>query len=193
MATLIPPPPKKKAKLDKLNANNLNDPTPIPLPNIVVQLKDGRTGHLIGPSLSLPAHTDKKGLELIVNKLRKDTLQKRIKEDDGDDDDDDDRPWSFSLKLKHDITHKIRQVEEKSAVEEEDVRIPIYESLSKDLLLKHPSLVCTEDVLVIECEPEAIFRVREVRRCSSSLSGMYSPKSFSIHKITSLTSALDTE
>lgn len=174
MATLIPPPPKKKAKLEKLNANKLNDLTPACLPNIIIQLKDGRTGNLIGPSLSLPAHTDKAGLELIVNKLRKDALgKKRGQNDDEDEADDEDRPWSFSLKLKSNNSNsQVILNPDEPKPSEEDFRIPIYESLSKDLLLKHPDLVSTEDVLVIECEPEAIFRVREVRRCSSSLSGM---------------------
>ncbi|KAG0149950.1 hypothetical protein CROQUDRAFT_652929 [Cronartium quercuum f. sp. fusiforme G11] len=176
MATVIPPPPKKKAKLDKLNANKLNDTTPVSLPNLVIQLKDGRTSNSIGPSLSLPAHTDKKGLELIVNKLKKETLKKRIKadQDERDQDEDEDHPWSFSLKLKANNEHNVPTDPQQPSAEDA-VRIPIYESLSKDLLLKYPNLVCTEDVLVIECEPEAIFRVREVRRCSSSLSGHSAP------------------
>lgn len=173
MSTEIPPPPKKKAKLAKLNANKLNEVIPIDLPNIIIQLKDGRTGNLIGPSLSLPAHTDKSGLELIVNKLKKDiNSQKKKQTDDEEDDDDEDRPWSFSLKIKNQSTTKIGA---EKVDEQEEIRIPIYESISKDLILKHPDLVSSEDVLLIECEPEAIFRVREVRRCSSSLSGHSAP------------------
>lgn len=53
----------------------------------------------------------------------------------------------------------------------ESPRIAIHNSVHVDLLLKHSSLVSTEDVFIIECEPEAVFRVREVTRCSSSIDG----------------------
>lgn len=54
-------------------------------------------------------------------------------------------------------------------------RISIHNSVHVDLLLKHSQLVSTEDVFIIECEPEAVFRVREITRCSSSIEGHSSP------------------
>jgi len=193
MATVIPPPPKKKAKLDKLNANKLNDLAPPSFPNIIVQLKDGRTGKPIGSSISLPSNTDKRGLELLVNQLRKDQRarkpklshleRKKLAEEQIDEEQDDDDleadlnlPWSFSLTLKNPQRPSIPSDQDDAGKSsEEELRIPIYESLSKDLLINHSSLISSEDILVIDCEPEAIFRVREVRRCSSSLAGHSAP------------------
>jgi ribosome assembly protein 4 len=196
MATVIPPPPKKKAKLEKLNANTLNDAVLPSFPNIIVQLKDGRTGKPIGSSISLPSNTDKRGLELLVNQLKKDQRAKKPKlshqerkqlaeeeNDDRQDDDDDEAdvnlPWSFSLTLRRPQPPKLPSGPEVLSPEEEEIRIPIYESLSKDLLINHSNLISSEDILVIDCEPEAIFRVREVRRCSSSLAGMTTKLVFS--------------
>lgn len=185
MATIIPPPSKKKVKYDKLHSNTINDVTLPSFPNIVVQLKDGRTGQLIGSSISLPSNTDKRGLELLVNQLKKDQRNRKPRTSDQDDKESDEdepdepeadlnHPWSFSLTLKSKQS-KPPEGEGRQPSEEEEVRIPIYESLSKDLLINHADLICSEDVLVIDCEPEAIFRVREVRRCSSSLAGHSSP------------------
>lgn len=60
-------------------------------------------------------------------------------------------------------------------------QIAIHNSIHQDLLLKHSQLVSTEDVFIIECEPEAVFRVREITRCSSSIEGKSaSPASASV-------------
>ena len=60
-------------------------------------------------------------------------------------------------------------------VEEESstpTRIVIASSLKQDVLdnPKHPATA--EDVFVVHCSPQAIFRVRPATRCSSTLSGM---------------------
>ncbi|CAH7669225.1 WD40-repeat-containing domain protein [Phakopsora pachyrhizi] len=189
MATLIPPQPKKRVRLEKLNHNTsiLNQQqqpsSSSSVTNIVVQLKDGRTGKHIGPSLSLPSNTDKRALEMVVNQLRRATPRKRdrrdaenqpekdgVEEDEEDDDDEIDRPWSFSLRLRSNKDSE--KLDDDQTVCE---KIPIYESLQKDLLSKHSDMISAEDVLVIECEPEAIFKVREVRRCSSSMTGHSAP------------------
>lgn len=50
-------------------------------------------------------------------------------------------------------------------------RIVINNSLQQDIL-KHPSNAFTpEDVLVVHCSPQSVFRVRPATRCSSTLSG----------------------
>lgn len=141
MATQIPPPARKKAKLEAQAANTVA-PAPIELPNVVAQFRDANTGKLFGPSVTLPGGTDKRGLELLVNQLKATPAE---------DDDDGDRPWSFSLLVKD---------------ADGESRLPIHTGLT-DIASK----VSPEDVLVIECEPEAIFRVRAVQRCSSSISG----------------------
>lgn len=59
---------------------------------------------------------------------------------------------------------------------EEGLRLPIARSIHADLLTnaKHANKVSTEDVFMVDCEPEAVFRVREITRCSSSLDGAHS-------------------
>lgn len=74
-------------------------------------------------------------------------------------------PFSFHLNLPS-------STKPADGVAPEDApRITIHNSIHQDLLLKHSSLVSTEDVFIIECEPEAVFRVREITRCSSSIDG----------------------
>lgn len=52
-------------------------------------------------------------------------------------------------------------------------RIAIAKSIEEDVL-SHPSHAFTpEDVFVIHCSPQAVFKVRPATRCSSTLSGMY--------------------
>lgn len=154
MATTIPPPPRKKAKLATLAANA---PTPSlpssPAPTVVAQFRDAASGRLFGPSVSLPGDTDKKGLEMIVNRLVQAT-RKPGREGDEEEEEEGDRPWSFTVRVKG---------------QEEETRVPVHKGLRADVLEKQG--VSSEDVLLIECEPEAVFRVREVRRCSSSISG----------------------
>ena len=52
-------------------------------------------------------------------------------------------------------------------------RIAIAKSIEVDVL-SHPSQAFTpEDVFVIHCSPQAVFKVRPATRCSSTLSGMF--------------------
>lgn len=74
-------------------------------------------------------------------------------------------PFSFHLTLPENTEPS------KDLLPDADPRIPIHNSIHADLLLKHSSVVSTEDVFVIECEPEAVFKVREITRCSSSIDG----------------------
>ena len=54
-------------------------------------------------------------------------------------------------------------------------RITISKSIEEDVL-SHPSNAFTqEDVFVIHCSPQAVFRVRPATRCSTTLSGHTSP------------------
>ncbi len=52
-------------------------------------------------------------------------------------------------------------------------RISIANSLKQDILdnPKHPATA--EDVFVVHCSPQAVFRVRPATRCSSTLSGVH--------------------
>ncbi|KAL8283370.1 hypothetical protein RQP46_005780 [Phenoliferia psychrophenolica] len=151
MSTQIPPPPKRVRLTPSANTR---DPL-APAPTIVAQFKNAADGSLLGPPLSLPADTTREGLELLVNNLRGTSA--------------DPLPFSFHLNL------PAAPLKEGETAPEEVPRIAIHNSVHQDLLLKHSSLVSTEDVFIIECEPEAVFRVREITRCSSSLDGHASP------------------
>ena len=51
-------------------------------------------------------------------------------------------------------------------------QIVISKSIEEDVL-SHPSNAFTpEDVFVVRCSPQAVFRVRPATRCSSTLSGI---------------------
>jgi ribosome assembly protein 4 len=66
MATLIPPPSKRLKKAAKAEAEA---PRP-PVPTVVVQFSNAADKTPLGPPVSLPADTERAGLELLVNKLR---------------------------------------------------------------------------------------------------------------------------
>lgn len=150
MATLVPPAPKRQ-RLASSTAEGATASGPVP--NLVAQFRDSSSGELLGPSISLPGDTDKHGLELLVNKLRGS--------------DEDPLPFSFHVDLPEPAP-----VHGKAADSQGHASFPIHDSLFTDLLQKYPSRVSSEDILVINCQPEAVFRVREVRRCSSSISGV---------------------
>ncbi|KAI5478686.1 WD repeat protein, Quinonprotein alcohol dehydrogenase-like protein [Pseudohyphozyma bogoriensis] len=149
MSTQIPPAPKRQRKNDTPAAILAAQPAPV----IVVQFRNAVDGSLMGPVLSMPADTDRSGLELLANNLRGSQEADPL-------------PFSFRVAL------PTPEEEEKTeGAAEEKERIVINNSIHSDLLLKHAAVVSTEDVFVIDCEPEAVFRVREITRCSSSIDG----------------------
>lgn len=176
MSTQIPPPPKRQRTIPSLNTIDKSAPAP----TIVAQFKNAADGSILGPSISLPADTSREGLELLVNNLRGSVSRPsqprathptethpltaphpRLQSADP-------LPFSFHLRLPKSA---LPAGAEQPAEGEEAPRIAIHNSVHADLLLKHSTLVSTEDVFVIECEPEAVFRVREITRCSSSIDG----------------------
>ena len=53
-------------------------------------------------------------------------------------------------------------------------RLVIANSINQDIL-NHPSQAFSlEDIFVVHCSPQAVFKVRPASRCSSTLSGMLS-------------------
>ena len=141
--------------------------------SLIVQFQSGQDGSALGPSISLPADTSRKQLEMIVNRLRKDLKLAAGRRAD-EDDDDDDLPYSFHVMLQ----------EAKPDLKEENVaplqqqRMPIASSLQDDVLNATAAKklgLSTEDVLTVIFEPQAVFRVRPVTRCSSTLGGHSSP------------------
>lgn len=127
--------------------------------NIVVQFTSSKDGSAIGPPIRLPADTDRAGLELLANKLAK-----AQKADDEGDEDDEPTPYSFHVA----IPASSPKGKEKEGGE--TTRVPVLKDL-QDVLQKNESTLSVEDVLTVVCEPEAIFKVRQVTRCSSTLSG----------------------
>lgn len=150
MSTQIPPPPKKP----RLIPSTAPLSPSAPVPTIIAQFRNAADGTLLGPALSLSADTSREGLELLVNTLRGSAG--------------DPLPFSFHLRLPPSESSP-------DPADDLDARIAIHNSVHADLLLKHSSLFSTEDVFIIECEPEAIFKVREITRCSSSIDGHASP------------------
>ncbi|KAI0924949.1 hypothetical protein AcW2_005676 [Taiwanofungus camphoratus] len=143
MATLLPPPKRQK------RYHGIPEPEPEPQkpsPNIVVQFVSEDDGQPLTPAVNLPANLSREGLETLVNKLSTK--------------DEDPVPFSFHIEVPSD-----------SAVAGAPTRVSISRSIEEDVL-SHPSHAFTpEDVLVVRCSPQAIFKVRPATRCSSTLSG----------------------
>ncbi|GAA5855651.1 hypothetical protein JCM3766R1_005937 [Sporobolomyces carnicolor] len=163
MTTLIPPKPKRQRKNPTLTTSTV-DPNGT-APSIVCQFRNAKDGTLLGPSVSLPADTGRQGLELLVNNLRG-TAEDPV-------------PFAFHIQLpssKTSTTTTTTAADDGKTLEE-GLRLTISKSIHQDLLTdpKHAHKLSTEDVFVIDCEPEAVFRVREITRCSSSLDGHASP------------------
>jgi ribosome assembly protein 4 len=63
--------------------------------------------------------------------------------------------------------------EDKNAPPGALTRVVISKSIEVDVL-EHPSGdFTTEDIIVVHCSPQSVFRVRPATRCSSTLSGLF--------------------
>ncbi|KAJ9104516.1 hypothetical protein QFC21_002012 [Naganishia friedmannii] len=181
MATLLPPP-----KRQKLNNSHPRDPQNNKIstgqeeryvPQVIVQFKNAEDGALLGPAINLPSDTNREALQMLVNKLRGE--------------DEDPLPYSFH------IVPKIAQPLTAGGVPQE-ARLQINASILDDALkpahksgalpseddVTKPTNIndnlsvsgySPEDVFEVICEPQAVFRVRSVGRCSSTLSGHAQP------------------
>ena len=80
------------------------------------------------------------------------------------------------------IPHHVRKADEPvpfqfhvalpaDAVTKESSRIVISKSIEADVLAHSSRAFSPEDILVVHCSPQSVFRVRPATRCSSSLSG----------------------
>lgn len=68
MATLIPPPRRKKAKTSHEDSSNTENS--IEAPSVVVQFTSADDGSNLGPAVNLPADTPREALEVLVNQLK---------------------------------------------------------------------------------------------------------------------------
>ncbi|EKM50081.1 uncharacterized protein PHACADRAFT_213844 [Phanerochaete carnosa HHB-10118-sp] len=147
MATLLPPPKRQKVY------HGVPEPEPEPskpTPNVVVQFISNEDGDPLAPAVNLPANLSREALETLVNKLNT---------KDGEP-----VPFAFHIALPTG-----------TAKPGAPTQIAIAKSIEEDVL-SHPSNAFTpEDILVVRCSPQAVFRVRPATRCSSTLSGHTSP------------------
>lgn len=192
MSTLVPPRTAKRQRLanaaSSLEAEHLasegkHGPNS---QSVVIQLQssDG-DNQLLGPPISLPAEqTGQKELQSIVNQLRRVEREKngngkgkdkgkkkgkewKIGEEDSSDEDSEeeeevDRPFTFHVTLSG----------------PEEIRLEINSSILTDILSsKHSTSLglSTESILSITYSPQAVFKVKTISRCSSTLSGHSSP------------------
>ena len=148
MATLLPPPKRQKVY------HGVPEPepeAPKPTSNVIVHFVSEDDGRPLAPAVSVPANVSREGLEALVNKL---SAQ-----------DEDPVPFSFHVNLPEDT----------NAPPGAPTRVVISKSLEADVL-DHPTGDFTpEDVIVVHCSPQSVFRVRPATRCSSSLSGLCDP------------------
>ncbi|CAO1621653.1 unnamed protein product [Parajaminaea phylloscopi] len=169
---------KESDRIEELAASGKLNPT---TESVVIQLQSSVDGELLGPAISLPAgRTGQKQLQMIVNQLRRqerDAKGKRRRIDDGtsdsdsEDDDDEDKPFAFHLDIATPDNSN------------QPTRLDITTSISTDVLnaaLARKLDLSAEDTLRIVFEPQAVFRVRPVRRCSATLSGHSSPILYSL-------------
>ncbi|EST09596.1 WD40 repeat [Kalmanozyma brasiliensis GHG001] len=155
---------------------------------LVIQFQSGQDGTLLGPTINLPASTGQKELQAIINQLRRQLKQaqgpkKRSIDDpeassDDDDDDDDDLPYAFHVDLQQLTASAGIDTEEKVELVKSNARLPINDSLTQDVLSSQAAKklgLSQEDTLTVVFEPQAVFKVRPVSRCSSTMSGHASP------------------
>ncbi|KAF8954203.1 ribosome assembly protein [Flammula alnicola] len=108
-------------------------------------------GTSLAPAVNLPANVSREGLEALVNKLSSQGEEPV--------------PFSFHVKLR----------EDKNALPGAPTQVVISKSIEVDILGHPTGDFTTEDVIVIHCSPQSVFRVRPATRCSSTLSGHSSP------------------
>lgn len=135
--------------------------------SIVVQFTNGQTGEPLGPAISLPAATGRKEMEMIVNQLRRQLRAGRKLSEEEEEEGDEDLPFAFHVELNE-------STEEKKV--KENMRLQITASITEDVLNAAAAKrlgLSAEDTLQVVFEPQAVFRVRPVSRCTSTLTGEY--------------------
>ncbi|MCJ1469222.1 hypothetical protein MMC07_007855 [Pseudocyphellaria aurata] len=147
MATVVPPPSKRQrtAAADKAREQQELDHIPDDLGSVRVQFFDHATGKPSGPPISVPVvNASVKNLELLLNTLQGNDSSERI-------------PYRFAYQ-KH-------IADSSTGGGLLDIANDLYHSLLR------PNLKTTEDIIELRYTPQAIFRVRAVSRCSSSIPG----------------------
>jgi ribosome assembly protein 4 len=150
MATVLPPPSKRQKREATERASKLEEPESIPEGSIRVQFVDRANNEPTGPSVSVPlSQATVKNLEILLNALQGvNEVPDRI-------------PYRFF----HERRKGAADEEEQALADNADV----WTTLVK------PGTVSTEEELVLSYSPQAVFRVKAVSRCASSISGHGEP------------------
>ncbi|KAH6887220.1 ribosome assembly protein [Coprinopsis sp. MPI-PUGE-AT-0042] len=149
MATQLPPPQRQKVFY------GVPEPVPEPAkpsPNVVVQFVSEEDGSSLAPVVNLPANLSRENLESLLNKLIKKEGEDPV-------------PYSFHINVP----------ENKDAPSGAPTRIVLSQSIEADVLEHSSGDFTPEDVIVVRCSPQSVFKVRPATRCSSTLSGHKNP------------------
>ncbi|KAK5050887.1 hypothetical protein LTR84_003446 [Exophiala bonariae] len=147
MATIVPPPSKRQklAAIDKAERAAEDARIPDDLGNVRVQFIDQSTGKPAGPVVAVPVKdATVKNLETLLNSIQGNEPGERL-------------PYRFFFRNDRASTD--------SGAEVHDVESDIYHSVLR------PGFKTTEDNIILQFIPQAVFRVRAVTRCSASISG----------------------
>ncbi|RMD44349.1 hypothetical protein DV735_g812, partial [Chaetothyriales sp. CBS 134920] len=144
MATLVPPPSKRQKLAQAERAEAAAEAARIPdgLGSVRLQFVDQSTGQTTGSSVAVPVKdATVKNLETLLNSLQGNEGGDRL-------------PYRFFFRNSRSTGDEVI-----------DVQTDLYSSVLK------PGLKSTEDVVVLQYVPQAVFRVRPVSRCSASIAG----------------------
>lgn len=154
MATVLPP-PSKRQKLDAAERARIQQqPGPIPEGSIRVQFVDRTSNAPAGPAVAVPlAQASVKNLEILLNSLLGiNEARERI-------------PYRFFHERRKRAVPEGENTEEEALADTAD----IYSSLVQK------GLASTEEELSLSYSPQAVFRVKAVTRCASSITGHGEP------------------
>ena len=165
MATLLPPPKRQKLY------NGVPEPEKAPAeqsPNVIVQFVSEDDGSALAPAVSLPANVSREDLQSLVNTLTSKVCCIKLfavcshTQRPSHTKADEPVPFQFHVALPADAATK------------ESTRIVVSKSIEADVLSHSSHAFSPEDILIVHCSPQSVFRVRPATRCSSSLSGQFS-------------------
>lgn len=151
MATILPPPSKRQkiAAVEKAERQTEEARIPEGLGSIRIQFVDQSTGKSAGPAVSVDVRqATVKNLESLLNVIQENDPADRT-------------PYRFFFDQGHQNAD--------SDISVLDIEKDIYTSILK------PGLRTTEDAIILQYAPQAVFRVRPVSRCSASISGHGEP------------------
>ncbi|KAL8753156.1 MAG: hypothetical protein Q9184_005506 [Pyrenodesmia sp. 2 TL-2023] len=160
MATMLPPPSKRRKTIiaEKARAQQDVDSIPSDLGSVRVQFFDHLTKKPTGAPVVIPvADATVKNLELIVNTLQGRDATERVS-------------YRFFYRTRSKVTERKRP---HSQVMEGDGAPGQLKDIVEDLHqpVHNTGVETTEDTIGLDFEPQAIFHVRAVTRCSASIPG----------------------